>query len=245
MKLTALWRHPIKAHGRERLETATLRAGRCFPYDREWAVAHEAARTDGSAWAPCANFSRGAKAASLMAIDCSLDEASETLTLRHPARPDLTVKPDVDGQNLIDWVKPLMPEDRAQSNRIVRVPGRGMTDSAWPSISILNLASHRAVESQLGQSLDPIRWRANLWIDDVAPWSETHWIGKILTVGDAKLRIRERITRCLATTANPATGERDADILGALEAFGHQEMGLYGEVIEGGQISAGDTMTLE
>ncbi|WP_239995108.1 MOSC N-terminal beta barrel domain-containing protein, partial [Rhodosalinus sediminis] len=93
-RLTEIWRHPIKAHGREALDRVRLEAGATLPWDRAWAVAHEAARTDGSAWAPCAEFTRGAKAPALMAIEAALDEATETVTLRHPDRPALTFRPD-------------------------------------------------------------------------------------------------------------------------------------------------------
>jgi len=116
-----------------------------MPWDRTWAIAHEGAKTDGTAWAPCANFSRGAKAPALMAIDASLDEASEQITLTHPDRPDVTLHPEKDAAELIEWVEPLMPKDRAQSARVIRVPGRGMTDTDFPSISIANLASNAAV----------------------------------------------------------------------------------------------------
>jgi MOSC domain-containing protein YiiM len=51
--------------------------------------------------------------------------------------------------------------------------------------------------------------------------------------------------RCLATTANPDTGLRDADTLGALNALcGHQDFGLYARVIEPGTLSLDDTLEL-
>ena len=43
-QFAALWRHPIKGHGREALETVDLTEGRTMPWDRRWAVAHEAAK---------------------------------------------------------------------------------------------------------------------------------------------------------------------------------------------------------
>lgn len=244
MKLSQIWRHPIKAHGREHLAQVALKPGRCLPFDRAWAVAHEAAQADGSKWVPCANFSRGAKVAQLMAISCDLDETTETVTLRHPDRPDLTFQPETEGEKLIEWVRPLMPENRAASDRIVRVPNRGMTDSDWPSVSILNLATHRAIETRMNRELDIARWRGNLWLDGAEAWSEAEWIGKDIQIGDATLHIREQITRCQATAANPATGQRDADTLGALGGFGHQEMGVYAEVMVAGTIKVGDKAQL-
>ncbi|RAP39748.1 molybdenum cofactor biosysynthesis protein [Rhodovulum viride] len=242
-RLARIYRHPIKGHGAEALEAADLEAGRTLPWDRTWAVAHEASRTDGTDWAPCANFSRGAKAPQLMAIGARLDEAAGQVTLTHPDRPDLTFSPDNEGAALIDWVRPLMPGDRAASTRIVRAPGRGMTDSAFPSISLLGLASLAALSDRVGQNLSPLRFRGNFWIEGLAPFAEFDWVGQKLRLGRAVIEVRERITRCLATAANPETGERDADTLGALQAgWGHKQFGVYAEVIEGGRVALGDAV---
>ncbi len=241
-QVSALWRHPIKSHGREALTEITVLPGQTMPGDRVWAVAHEAAKTDGSEWAPCVNFSRGAKAPKLMAI--SAESYGDSVTLRHPDRPDLSFAPDTQQDIFLEWVKPLMPADRAASARIVRVPGRGMTDSDFPSISLCNMASHRAVEQKVGRELSPIRWRGNIWFNGLPLWEEFDWLGREVQIGKAVFHVRERITRCLATTANPDTGERDADTLGALNSWDHQDFGVYAEVIRGGEIRIDDKVQL-
>ncbi len=236
--VTSIWRHPIKSHGRERLDHVNMSPGQTMPGDRVWAVAHEASTVDGSEWAPCANFSRGAKAPQLMAISAQLQ--GDSVTLHHPKRPELSFEPDTQQDAFLNWVKPLMPADRAASARIVRVPGRGMTDSDFPSISLCNMASHRAVEQKLGRDLSTARWRGNIWFDGLPLWEEFDWIGRDIRIGEAVFHIRERITRCLATAANPETGERDADTLGALNSWNHQDFGVYAEVLKGGIIRTGD-----
>ncbi|SDW80411.1 hypothetical protein SAMN05444358_1011805 [Ruegeria halocynthiae] len=240
--VTSLWRHPIKSHGRESLEEVTVIPGQTMPGDRVWAVAHEASKADGSKWVPCANFSRGSKAPKLAAISARLDR--DTLTLNHPERPQLSFDPETQQGVFLEWVKPLMPADRAASARIIRVPGRGMTDSDFPSISLSNMASHRAVEEKLTQSLSIGRWRNNVWFDGLPAWGEFDWLGREIQIGEAVFGIRERITRCLATTANPETGERDADTLGALNSWDHQDFGVYAEVIRGGALRVGDGVKL-
>lgn len=238
-QVVRLWRHPIKSHGREALNTVTLIPGQTMPGDRVWAIAHEASKADGSEWASCSNFSRGAKAPALMAIRSRMADA-DTVTLSHPDRPDLTFKPDTDGESFLEWVRPLMPENRAASTRIIRVPGRGMTDTDFPSTSIGNMATHRAVSQKLDRDLSEARWRINIWLDGLTPWEEFDWIGKDIQIGGTRLHVQDRITRCMATTANPDTGVRDADTLGALKTWGHQDMGVYATVLEGGAISLDD-----
>ena len=121
-----------------------------------------------------------------------------------------------------------------------------MTDSDYPSVSILNLASLRAVEARLGMTLSPHRFRANLWVEGWEEWDEWQMIGQRLRIGDALLEIRERITRCRATMVDVETGRVDADTLGALEAgWGHRDFGVYAVVLEGGEIALNDEVALQ
>jgi len=243
--LAQIWRHPIKAHGREEITHVKLSEGRSLPWDRRWAVAHEMAKLDFDrpGWAPCANFSRGSKAPALQAITARCDMSFQTVTLSHPKLKDLTISPDADGAGgeLVQWIMPLVPKDRALPSRIARAPGRGMTDTDYPSISLINLSSHRAVEGQLGRRISPLRWRANLIVDGLGPWEELEWVGKRIRVGAADLEVVEPITRCLATAASTRSGQRDTDTLGALnEGWGHQLMGVYARVATTGDIRQGD-----
>lgn len=242
--VASIWRHPIKSHGREALQMVTLYAGKSMPWDRTWAVAHDASLATNDAWSPCVAFSRVSKAPALMAITATLNEAAETVTLQHPNRPDLTLQPETQAEMLMDWVRPLMPENRAASARVVRVPGRGMTDSDFPSVTICNLASHGAVEQRVGHALSINRWRGNIWLDGLRPWEEFEWLGRAVRIGSAVVQIRERTARCLATTANPDTGVKDTDTLGALQHWGHQDFSVRAEVIETGDIRPGDTAGL-
>lgn len=242
-RVEALWRHPIKGHGREALNQVSLAKGQTMPWDRRWAVAHEAARTDGTEWAPSQEFSRGSKNGALMAINARVDEAAGTVTLTHPDLKDLTFDPDREAPAFLDWVRPIMPPERAQSDRVIRVEGRGMTDTDFPSISLINLASNAAVQDAMGQDISPLRWRCNIHFSSSKAWEEVDWIGKPIRVGNVELAVREPILRCLATTADPKTGIRDADTLVALNAnWGHQNFGIYAEVTKGGDIAIGDTV---
>lgn len=240
--VTRILRYPLKSHGREAVEQVALRAGESMPWDRVWAVAHDASRADGHEWVPCANFSRVAKAPALMAITATFDEATERLTLSHPRLSDLVFNPDTEADAFIHWVTPIVPQDRALPRRILRLDGRGFTDSDFPSVTLCNMASHRAVEAHMGRQLSIHRWRGNIWLDGAEPWSEFDWIGRELAIGDAVLRIRERTDRCMATAANPDTGQRDADILKALDHWGHQDFSVRGEVVRGGSVAVGDAI---
>jgi len=244
-RLSLIWRHPIKSHGREDLASVRLLAGEGLPWDRAWAVAHEAAKLR-EGWSPCVNFARGAKAPALMAITCTLDEEARRVTLRHPERGEITIRPDAaeDLPRFLDWVTPLNPPERAQPARLVSA-GRAMTDSAWPSVSVLNRASLGDLSARMGLPLSPHRFRGNLWVEGWAPWAEWEMLGRRVRIGATVLELRERITRCKATTVDVETGLPRGDTLAALETgYGHQDFGLYAEVIEGGEIALGQEVEL-
>ncbi len=249
LRVAHLWRHPIKGCGVEAVTRADLAAGAAMPWDRVWAVAHDAARVAPGerGWAPCVNFSRGAKTPEMMAIRAVVDEGARRVTLSHPRRPEITVDPDDadDAARLVDWLAPLCDPARARPAFVVRAGARGMTDSDFPSVSVLNRASLAALGAQTSAPLAMERFRGNVWLDGIEPWEEFAWVGRELRVGGATLRVRERIGRCKATTVNPDTGRIDADTLGALEAgWGHQDFGVYAEVIAGGAVAVGDPVTL-
>ncbi|MBK6467544.1 MAG: MOSC domain-containing protein [Rhodobacter sp.] len=244
-RLARICRHPIKGHGREDLASVGLSAGECLPFDRHWAVAHDAAKLV-PGWNPCVNFARGAKAPELMAITSRLDEATATVTLAHPLQGEITFRPDdpAEVRRFLAWVAPLNPPDRAWPVQIVSA-GRGMTDSDFPSVSILSLASLGDLSAHMGRELSMDRWRGNLWLDGAVAFAEFDWIGREISIGGAVLRIEERITRCRATMVDPAIGQVDIDTLAGLQAhYGHQDFGVYAKVISGGQLAVGEEWSL-
>ena len=120
-----------------------------------------------------------------------------------------------------------------------------MTDSDWPSVAVLNLATHKAIEQQMGRDLDLTRWRGNLWLDEAEPWVEADWVGRD--------KSRSAGSSCTSVNRSPAVRppqqirrrvSATPDTLGVLNGFGHQEMGVYAEVMQGGLIRAGDIVRL-
>lgn len=242
-RLAAIWRHPIKAHGREEVAEAVLAPGACLPWDRHWAVAHEGSRFDPAApaWTPCGHFQRAARTQALMAITAAWDEAAGRMRLMHPDLGPVEFDPEAEAERFLDWVRPISPGGAFRPVALARAPGRGMTDSDFPSISVKNLASNAA----LGTELSVHRWRGNLWLDGFEPWVEEEWVGRTLRVGGAVLELRERIGRCKATEADPDTGLPSGETRAALRALrGAERFGVYAVVVEGGPIRQGDTVTV-
>ena len=148
-----------------------------------------------------------------MAIDASLDEINGILTLTHPNLDALSFNPDVpsDADKFVAWVKPIMPTDWFTPKYIARAADRGMTDTAYPSISINSHASNNALCALAGADLSPLRWRGNIWVDGVDAWDEFNWVGRELAIGQTRLAVRAPITRCNATKVDPDTGKVSID----------------------------------
>ena len=136
-----------------------------------------------------------------------------------------------------------MPADRAQPAAIFAAKGVAMTDSDYQSVSLINLASNRALGMSMGLELSPLRWRGNFWIEGLEAFAEVSLPGKRIRMGATLLEVVEPIERCLATTANPETGVRDADTLAGLrDLVANQNFGVYARVIEGGPVRVGDSL---
>ena len=239
MKLEGIHRYPIKGIGRESLQNVLLAAGAPVPGDRAWAVAHAGCPED-SGWRPRGDFLVVAAGPDLAAIRANSD--GDRITLSHPDRPDATFDLPADAARLIDWVRPLWPETRPAPVSLRQAPAAtGMPDNGIASLSIMTRASLEALSDAAGEPLDMGRFRGNLVLDGTTPWAEFSWIGKRLRVGSAKIEVLEPIGRCRATEANPATGQRDVNMLAVLrDHFGHTDFGVYARVVEGGSIALGD-----
>ena len=132
---------------------------------------------------------------------------------------------------------------RFAGRQVTAAPGRAMTDQPAQWLSVLSDASLEDLSARMGRRLDRRRFRGNLWIEGAEPWAEFGWAGRELQLGTARLRVTEPIGRCSATMADPETGRRDADTLAALrKAFGHEDFGVFVEVLEGGEIAPGDAL---
>jgi uncharacterized protein len=94
--------------------------------------------------------------------------------------------------------------------------------------------------------LDARRFRMLCDLAGCEPHEEDTWIGGRVRVGEAVLGIPGPVPRCVVTTMNPETGERDVDTLRIVKGYrGAREgkkidFGVYGDVERPGRIRVGD-----
>ncbi|BBU30289.1 hypothetical protein BTHE68_40230 [Burkholderia sp. THE68] len=136
--------------------------------------------------------------------------------------------------------------------KVVHAPGHQFTDvsvhsvALMRSISLINLATVRDLGRHLGMELDPMRFRANVYFDGAPAWSELEWLERELSIGSVKLRIVRRTKRCAATSVDPATAERNVNLPLEIQRYmKHGDLGVYAEVVEGGELTPGDVISID
>lgn len=247
MRIETIYRYPVKGLTAEALEEVTLTPGATLPEDRRFALAQGDSAFDPAApaWLPKRNFGCLMVNARLALAHSAFDARSGDLLLRLPGHPPLVASTrSEEGRTAIATaLTAYLGEEARGTPRFVEAPGHSFSDVAKKVVSIIGLSSLHALEKAAGTTLDPLRFRANVYVSGGSPWAEFDWMGQEIQLGQARLRVIKRIVRCPATEVNPATGERDASPPRWLrDHFGHLDLGVYAEVIDGGRIAVGDAL---
>jgi MOSC domain-containing protein len=249
MHLASLYRYPVKGLTPEPLERAMLVAGATLPCDRAWAIENGPGRFDPTRprHLPKINFLMLMRDERLATLRSNFEDATETLTIlrngKQVARGKLSTPL---GRQLIEqFIAAYMKAELRGPPKIVHAEGHSFCDVAAKCVHIVNLASVRELERTLGRPIDPLRFRANLYLEGVAPWGEFGWIDREIGLGNCTLGVFARTTRCEATNVDPARGVRDMALPAHLQrTWGHADFGIYAKVVTGGEVAVGSPVTL-
>ena len=245
-RIASLWRHPVKGFTPERLAGASLVAGGFFPCDRLYAVEDGPSGFDPAApaWISKQRFAVLAKIAEVARARTAYDEASGVLTATADGRPRFSgaLGQPAGRAAFAAWLTDFLGEAASGRLKVVQAPGHRFTDHPQGHVSIVNLASVRDLEARIGRPVDPLRFRANLYVEGWPAWIENETAeGAEIALGPVRARLFKPIVRCVATHVDPATGERDIDLVSALfDNCGHLHCGVYVDVTEGGAITDDD-----
>jgi uncharacterized protein YcbX len=116
----------------------------------------------------------------------------------------------------------------------------GIFDDA--AVSLIDLATIRAVEREADRPLDVLRFRPNILIAGHGgePFAEDQWVGKTLCFGaddDAPaVSITERDLRCVMINLDPETAEADSNVMKAALRLNANYAGVYATVIRSGEL---------
>ncbi|REJ08536.1 MOSC domain-containing protein [Microbacterium bovistercoris] len=230
-RVAALYRHPVKGFTPEQCEELTVQADGRIAGDRVLAFRFADAATPelddaGLHYWPKSKGLALESFPALAALRLHYDREALRVQISHDDVVLADAGLDDDGradlvEALTEFV--LTTPDAKHLGRPGRLPlalvGDGeqsrFQDRSRGFVSVHSTASIAALGDALEKRIDDRRFRTNVVIDGVDAWDELRWSGEV-RIGDVRFTVHKPIGRCLATHANPDTGERDAKVLTTL-----------------------------
>ena len=245
--LASLYRYPVKGLTPEQLPAVTLTPGQTLPADRRYAIENGDSGFDPAnpVWRAKTHYLMLMRNERLAALRTHYDDATHVLTIRQTdaavARGDLATPA---GRAAIEaWFATHFAGELRGPPRVLTTPGYSFSDVPQKVVSIINLESVAAIADMIGRAVDPLRFRANLYLSGWPAWHEFDLLGRTLAIGAARLKVVKRIVRCAAVNVDPASAARDMEIPRLLmQRVGHMDCGVYAEVVNGGVIAVGDAV---
>ena len=244
-EVVSLYRYPIKGLSPQKLDQLALTAGETVPGDRAYAIENGPGRFDPEdpRYLPKVNFLMLMRNERLAALETTFDDATQTLTISRGGKQVTqgTLTSKLGRQIIEQFIAGYMKDELKGPPRIVSAPGHSFSDVAAKCLHLVNLATVRDLEVAVGMTLNPLRFRANVYFDGAEPWQEKQWLGRHLSIGGVRFKVTSETVRCDATNVNPDTAERDGTIPPTLQRiFGSPCLGIYAKVVDGGNIRPGD-----
>lgn len=229
-RVVGLWRYPVKSMAGEALDAVEV-GWHGFAGDRRWAFVREGVVRSGFPW-------------------LTLRERAAMRLYRpsfvEPQRPDTspTVVRTPAGGKLDVTDRALATELGPEGARVIR-QDRGVFDT-FP-LSLITRQTIAGLREAVGRSLEVERFRPNLLVDADAPvpFVEDKWVGRLLSIGEMRMRVDKRDGRCVVITIDPTTGEREPEILRTVARDRQGCLGVYGSTVEPGRVVVGDRVLLE
>ena len=258
-RVVALYRYPVKGFTPEACESLTVLEEGRIAGDRALSFRFaDSAAADG-AWVKKYECVVLANTPGLARLHVKFDHGAMRLRISLDGTDLVEAPLDENGRKrlaaaLADYVLKLDENPlRAHPERLpLRLVGDGVTpryqDNQGGQATLHGRGTLAAVAVAAGDpQLDEVRFRSNIAVDGLEPWEELGWMGRGLRVGKVEFEVVRQKVRCLATHANPRTGERDIPVMAVLKNVFAQEQPTFavGMVSRaGGVVRMGDNVTL-
>jgi hypothetical protein len=251
----SLYHYPIKGLSPQPLQSVELTAGCGFPFDREFGLARFDSGFDPRDPRPLRknHFLMLARDERLASLQTHLDPQTAHFTIHVAGRPvhEADLSEPAGAAATGEFFGRTFGLDEAHRPTLAHAVPHRFTDVSVDSpqmmnaISLINLASVEDLGRRIGAQVDPLRFRANVYFDGWAPFSELERVDQEIRVGSLRLRFLRRIGRCAATEVNLQTATRDLPIPRMLkEQYGHIHMGVYAEVLTSGSLKTAEVISV-
>jgi uncharacterized protein YcbX len=199
----------------------------------------------------------------LVRIQPEYDEASGRLALRFPDGHVVDGVPELGEELVTDFYGRPVPGRVAEGEwsdaisefagrplQLVRCeePGAGVDRGLGPVTMLSDASLDELARHVEHDGVDPRRFRMLVSIAGCRAHEEDEWLGGLVQVGDAVVRLHEQVARCAITTQNPESGIPDLDTLREISRYRGTrdddgksiDFGVYGEVETPGRVRVGD-----
>jgi uncharacterized protein YcbX len=259
-RVVALYRYPIKGFTPEpRDKLSILPSGRVAG-DRVLGVRFADTAVPDDAWSPKAGMLVLMNTPGLARLEARFDDRAGRLRFLLDGETLVDESLDAAGRERIATALATFALGLDESPLVghpERLPLRLIGDGATPryhdneagQVTLHGRASLEALAAATGGGeLSELRFRSNIAIEGTEPWEELGWVGRRIRIGAVEFEVPRIKVRCLATHANPATGQRDLPIMTTLTTAFDQERPTFGVALvptgPGGDIHVGDEVRL-
>lgn len=244
-----LCRYPVKGLSPDYLQTASLSVGETIPWDRAFAIENGRSGFDPASpvHLPKIKFLMLMRNEGLASLKSEFHEESQSLSIEEDGEKQVEADlSTADGRAAVEAFLTGRFQDQLRGDlKVLSAKGHSFSDVGANVLHLINLNTVRDLERRFGWTIDPLRFRANIYIDDAPAWQEFEWIDRSLSNGHATLLASKRTERCAATNVDPKTGDRDLTLpRKLLQTFDHTDCGIYLKVTVAGPLSVGDQLSL-
>lgn len=259
-RIVALYRYPIKGFTPERVERLLILPDGRAAGDRVLNLRFADAPVADDAWCRKYNGVVLANIPGLARLRTTYDHQLQRLTIALDGQVLVDERLEGAGrQRIVDALtgyvlgldeNPL----RGHPERLpLKLVGDGITpryqDNEAGQVTLHSRETIASAATALGDpALSEHRFRHNIVIEGVAAWEELAWLGKRVRIGAVEMDVVKAKTRCLATHANPDTGDRDLQVMqGLVNSFSQVQPTLGIGMLThgaGGEVNIGDSVSL-
>jgi MOSC domain-containing protein len=228
-RLVGLWRYPVKSMAAESLTEAQV-TWHGISGDRRWAFIRPNIKNSGFPWLTIRQNADMRKFAASFA-DPDRPDASPTV-VRTPGGEEYDVTDDALARRLGEGVRVIKQDV-------------GIFDSL--PLSLITTRTLTGLTELTGRTLEAQRFRPNLLVEPTLgdSFPEETWVGRILRIGDMRMRVDRRDPRCAIVTVDPQSGQRDPDVLRSIAQHRDNCAGVYGTTVTPGRVRLGAPVLLE
>ncbi|MEO0972100.1 MAG: MOSC domain-containing protein [Pseudomonadota bacterium] len=229
-RVVGLWRYPVKSMGAESLPQ--VNAGWFgLDGDRRWAFVRSGQAQSGFPW---------------LTLRDRADMRQFMPTFVDSARPNGSATEVVTPNGTrFDITDPALARELWPKGAHVVRYDRGIFDT-FP-LSLISTRTIAQLGERVGQPLDVQRFRPNLLIEATGetPFPEDAWVGQVLRIGAARIRVDVRDRRCVVISIDSDTAQSNRDVLRTVTRERDGCLGVYGTTVDPGSVCVGDDVWLE